>query len=208
MARMYAAGHSFWITTFNMNKNSSMICDTAKIPHTLEVMERLRLNAHLVKRSHFQASKRRSHYHIACGLPIIIVNLILGSVFFTQISTLLPQWCYWLGAALALTAALLGGIQTFFNFKGSYEGHREMGNQYLAIARECERIIALFFDQQISLEALSEKLEQLNIRYANINQQAEAFAVNDRDYRKALQEQRAKLERNPSLFMRHKNASE
>lgn len=188
-----------------MNTKTVPTNDTVKIPHTLEVMERLRLNAHLVKRSHFQASKRRSHYHIACGLPIIIVNLILGSVFFTQISTLLPQWCYWLGAFLALIAALLGGIQTFFNFKGSYEGHREMANQYLAIARECERIIALFFDRQISLEALSEKLEQLNARYANINQQAEAFSVNDRDYRKALLEQRAKLERKPSLFMRLQN---
>lgn len=191
-----------------MNTETAPTNDTMKIPHTLEVMERLRLNAHLVKRSHFQASKRRSHYHIACGLPIIIVNLILGSVFFTQISTLLPQWCYWLGAMLALIAALLGGIQTFFNFKGSYEGHREMGNQYLAIARECERIIALFFDGQLTLEALSEKLEQLNNRYANINQQAEAFAVNDGDYRKALQQQRAKLERSPSLFMRNQSASE
>ena len=90
---------------------------TETIPYTLEVLERLRLNAHLVKRSHFEASKRRSHYHVLCGLPVIIFNLILGSVFFTQVSTLLPQWCQWLGAFLALTSALFGGIQTFFNFE-------------------------------------------------------------------------------------------
>ncbi len=178
---------------------------TETIPYTLEVLERLRLNAHLVKRSHFQASNRRSHYHVLCGLPIIIFNLILGSVFFTQVTTLLPQWCQWLGAFLALTAALLGGMQTFFNFESRSEGHREMGNQYLAIARECERLIALFFDQQLPLAQLSKKLEQLNERYANINQQAEAFAVHDKDYRCALLDQRAKLKREPSQLMRRKN---
>lgn len=174
------------------------------IPYTLEVMERLRLNAHLVKRSHFSAAKRRTNYHIACGLPIIVFNLVLGSVFFTQLSNELPQWCQWAGAFIALLAALLGGIQTFFNFKGSYEGHREMGNQYLAIARECERLIALFFDRQLQLLGLSEQLDLLNQRYAEINQQAEAFAVHDRDYRRALSDQRAKLARDPSQLMRRK----
>lgn len=48
---------------------------TETIPYTLEVLERLRLN------THFQASNRRSHYHVLCGLPIIIFNLILVSVF-------------------------------------------------------------------------------------------------------------------------------
>ena len=176
------------------------------IPYTLEVMEKLRLNAHLVKRCHFEASKRRTHYHVLCGLPIIIFNLILGSVFFTQLSSELPQWCQWLGAVLALIAALLGGIQTFFNFKGSYEGHREMGNQYLAVARECERLIALFFDGQLSLETLSEKVETLNERYASINCQAEAFAVSDRDYRNALRQQHEKLAREPSQVMRRQQA--
>jgi hypothetical protein len=92
-------------------------------------------------------------------------------------------------------------MQTFVNF----ESHREMGNQDLAIACECERLIALFFDRQLPLAQLSEKLERLNKRYASINQQAEGFAVHDKDYRYALLDQRGKLQREPSQLMRQKN---
>jgi hypothetical protein len=137
-----------------------------------------------------------------CGIPIVAINLILGSVFFALLGTDLPDWSKWIGAILALVAALLGGVQTFFNFKKSYEGHREIGNEYLAVARECERLIALYFDKILNLEHLSSEVESLNDKYSSINQRAEEYVVTEKAYKKALDTQNKKANKEPSLVQK------
>jgi hypothetical protein len=137
-----------------------------------------------------------------CGIPIVAINLILGSVFFALLGTDLPDWSKWIGAILALVAALLGGVQTFFNFKKSYEGHREIGNEYLAVARECERLIALYFDKILNLEHLSSEVESLNDKYSSINQRAEEYVVTEKSYKKALATQNKKANKEPSLVQK------
>jgi len=172
------------------------------VPYTVEVIEKLRWNSHLGKHSHFYASQKGRHLHILCGIPIVVINLILGSVFFALLGTDLPDWSKWVGAILALIAALLGGVQTFFNFKKSYESHREIGNEYLAVARECERLIALYFDRILDLEHLSNEIESLNTQYSSINQRAEEYIVSERAYKKALDTQNKKTEKEPSLIQK------
>ncbi|WP_444930096.1 SLATT domain-containing protein [Microbulbifer sp. SSSA002] len=181
----------------------------SNIPNTVEVLEKLRWNAHLCKHSHFRASMKGRNLHVLCGVPIVVVNLFLGSLFFSLINAELPDWTKWSGAGLALLAALLGGVQTFFNFKKNYEGHRQVGNEYLAIARECERLIALYFDSILDLEHLSKKISELNTRYSDINQRAEEFIVSDKVYKQAAHTQTQKAAREPSLVeqMRKRQAS-
>ncbi|WP_299587183.1 SLATT domain-containing protein [uncultured Microbulbifer sp.] len=178
----------------------------SKIPNTVAVLDKLRWNAHLCKHSHFRASMKGRNLHVLCGVPVVVVNLFLGSLFFSLINAELPDWTKWSGAALALLAALLGGVQTFFNFKKNYEGHRQVGNEYLAIARECERLIALYFDRILDLEHLSNKISELNTRYSEINQRAEEFIVSHKVYRQAIQVQNQKANREPSLVERMRNS--
>ena len=173
--------------------------DSEQIPHTLQLLDKLRRNAHLNKHSHFCASRLGQRRHVVFGLPAVIINLAIGSVFFAQMSSQLPAWSQGLGAMLALLAALLGGVQTFFNFRKNYEGHREMGNEYLAVARECERLISLYFDKLMNLEQLSAQINTLNSRYATITQRAESYIVTNKVYRKALAEQQEKSRLAPSL---------
>lgn len=52
------------------------------IPYTVDVIEKLRWNSHLGKHSHFYASQEGRSLHIWCGIPVVGINLILGSVFF------------------------------------------------------------------------------------------------------------------------------
>ncbi len=169
------------------------------IPNTISVIEKLRWNSHLGKHSHFYASQKGRHLHILCGIPIVVINLALGSVFFALLGAELPDWSKWAGAILALSAAMLGGVQTFFNFKKSYEGHREIGNEYLAVARECERLIALYFDGILDLAHLSNEIGNLNRQYSTINQRAEEYIVSEAAYKKALKSQTEKAKREPSL---------
>ena len=148
----------------------------------LTLVERLRENAQLGKHGHFYASLRGRNLHVLCGVPAVVINLLLGSVFFTLLQAELPDWGKWLAALLALLAAALGGIQTFFDFKKTSAGHREVGNDYLGLARECERLLALHADGLLNLEALASELPRLNAEYADINERAESFIVSTREY--------------------------
>lgn len=200
------------------------------IPNTIEVIEKLRWNAHLNKHIHFNASKRDRKLHVWVGVPVVIITVIL-SVFLTVSSDRslsatefqsrnsvssesrepytkqirkkhFPIWVEWVGAVLALIAAVLGGIQTFFNFQKEYEGHRQIGNQYLSIAKECERLISAYFDQLIELSVLAEKLEILNSKYTEVNSRAECLNVSDKDYKRAEKFQNRKAIKEPSLVER------
>jgi hypothetical protein len=170
-----------------------------KVPYTVEVIEDLRWNSHLSKRGHFYASQKWLRLHMVSGILIVIINLTLSALFFVVLESEVSEWSKWIGAALALTAALLGGVQTFFSFKKSYEGHRKVGNEYLAIAIECERLIALYFDRVLDLGQLSNEIESLNTKYSLINQKAEGFMVSDKTYNRALEVQKGKAVEDPSL---------
>jgi hypothetical protein len=151
----------------------------------LALVSHLRDNAELGKHGHFYASLRRRKLHVLCGVPAIIINLLLGSVFFTLLQAELPDWGKWGGAILALLAAALGGVQTFFDFKKNAAGHRDVGNDYLALARECERLLALTHDGLMTLDALAGELPRLNDLYADINERAESFVVSPAEYTQA-----------------------
>lgn len=153
----------------------------------LTLVEHLCENAQLGKHGHFYASLRRRNLHVLCGVPVVVINLLLGSVFFALLQAELPDWGKWLGALLAVMAAMLGGIQTFFDFKKHCAGHREVGNDYLGLARECERLLALHADGLLSLQALASELPRLNAEYADINERAEDFIVSPREYELARQ---------------------
>jgi hypothetical protein len=169
------------------------------VPNTVQVLEKLRMNCHLGKHKHFEASTRGRQQHVMVGLPIVAINLILGSTFFVQVENTIPVWTVWIGAVLALGAAMLAGVQTFFNFRKEYEAHRQTGNEYLHLARECERLIALFLDGQMTLRQVSASIKDLNVRYRDITKMAEHINVRPSDYRRALQTMDEKRADEPTL---------
>ena len=118
------------------------------------------------------------------------------------ISIYFPVWMEWVGALLALFAAALSGVQTFFNFQKEYEGNRQIANQYLSIAKECDLLIALHFDSPLEPSQLSKQAEYLSGKYRDVTKQAESFNVADKDYARAKNFQEKKEETKLSLFQR------
>jgi hypothetical protein len=165
---------------------------TPNSPKTLVLLDKLRDNSHLGKHKHFAAADRCRYYNTYLGAPAIIINVALGSLLFANLSEQIPTPMKWMGAFLALIAAMLSALQTFFNLQKSFEAHRRVANQYLAVARECERLICLFEDKQVSLSDLSQKIEELNNRYNAVNGEAESFPTNASDYEKAQKIQKKK----------------
>ena len=179
--------------------------DIPNIPYTVEVLEKLRWNAHLGKHKHFEAGNRGRRHHTAFGAPVVIINILLGSVLFAFLGDdgVFPQWAKWIGATLTLIAAGLGGVQTFFNFEKQYIEHRAVGNEYLGIARECERLLALYFDGIHSLQSLSDSIEHINIEYAKVNARSEGLTVSPKEYKAALAVQQRKKAEETSLLQRY-----
>lgn len=177
------------------------------IPYLAEAIEKLRKNTNLSKHSHFEASKRSENYHLWMGVPIVLINIFLGSVLFGVFKNNLPEWGTLLGGFLAFCAAALGGMQTFFNFKANSQGHRAVANQYLVIARECEYLLAGYFDDRISLDELSRRLNELNKLYDSVNREAEKFMVKEADFLKAKAAQQDKEIKEPSILERVKLAN-
>lgn len=172
------------------------------LPHSLEHIERLRKHAFLGKHKHFRAANRCKKRHASLGVPAVLINLIIGSILFSIITEDAPEFAKYSGAVLALIAACLSAIQTYFNFQKSSDGHRAIGNRYIAIERKCEHLMALYCDELISLTELGTEMEKLEATYQEINQEGEAFPTNQKDYSFALSrgEEKSKLE--PSLVER------
>lgn len=181
-----------------------------EIPYTVEVLDKLRWNAHLGKHKHFEAASRGRRHHVRYGVPIVLINILLGSVLFAflGVDDAFPQWAKWSGAFLSLVAAALGGIQTYFNFEKEYMEHRAVANEYLGIAREAERLLALYFDDLLALQMLSDHIERVNAKYAEVNSRAEALIVREEEYQAALAVQEKKKKNETSLLERYtKSAS-
>lgn len=177
-----------------------------KVPNTIKIAEKLRCNAHLNKHIHFNASKRNRNYHLWVGIPVILSTVVLSFLLSSpeEASTFIPDRMFrWVGALIALFAATLSSIQTFFNFQNEYEGHRQIGNEYLTIARDCDQLIAHYFDGLIELVDFAPRLEKLNSKYIQINARSESLSVSDKDYKLAKAFQETKIKTEPSLVQIH-----
>jgi hypothetical protein len=176
------------------------------LPFTVEVLDKLRWNAHLGKHKHFAAAGSGRKSHVWFGVPVIAINVVLGSTLFASLGTSgIDSYVKWAGAVFALLAALLGSLQTFFNFEKLHVEHRAVGNEYLTIARECERLLALHLDGLLPLAELSTNIERVNLEYVKVNQRSEALTVSPKHFAAALKTQQKKKAEELSLVQRYSN---
>lgn len=162
-----------------------MLNQAPEPPQTILFLEKIARNSRLNKHQHFHAAERNLFYNNIFGSAAIIINVVLGSVLFITVTNTLPEIAKWLSGFMAMTAAVCGGIQTFFNFQKLFEGHRRVGNNYLEIQRECEYLLAKYKDNSIALDELQKEVDIISKKYNTINNEAEAFPTNDEDFRKA-----------------------
>lgn len=157
----------------------------APAPEILKELEELRVDARMGKDKHFAAANRTKSLNVLFGLPVVLVNLLLGSLFFTAL--LVAEVRNTVGPVLAFFAAALGAVHTFFNFHRSTEAHRAVGNRYIDVSRRCRTLIRGHQDGLIERGEVWDQLNELQETYSEINKEAEAFPTNSRDFRKAIE---------------------
>jgi hypothetical protein len=155
-------------------------------PAVLARVQELGRNCNLGKYRHFNAASRSRRLNDYLGVPVVVINIVLGSVFFIALSQELPAIAKWSGGFLALTAALISGITTFFSFGKQFEGHRAIANKYVSLAGKCETAIARYRDGLVDLGGLDGLLQEFQERYSEISEEAKAFSTSTRDFEIAL----------------------
>jgi len=91
-----------------------------------------------------------------------------------------------LSIVLAFSAASLSGVQTFFNFYKSFEGHRAIGNRYTHLSRQCKALQQKHRDMPFDPKILWEHYDNLIAEYNKINIDGEAFPTSSSDLKKSL----------------------
>ena len=156
----------------------------------LDLLSELCNNANLGKYRHFHAAQTNSRRNSLIGIPVVIINIAMGSAFFVTLTQDLASYAKWIGAFLGLAAAVGSSLQTFLDFSRMIEGHRRIANRYLSLGRDCQYLQSQFNDGLITLPALSQRLGALLEEYSEVNVDAEAFPTGKREFKAAL-----KLER-------------
>lgn len=160
-----------------MNKSSSVA----------EKLRRVRVDALYGKRKHFNAADRKRKYHLCFGVPVLVIGIISGSTLFALLGREVPEYVKWIGAFLALSSALLVGLQTFFNFRKAVEGHRTIATRYLNLAKRIELRLAALRDSVIDTKELYESADTIVTEYYDISRDATVFSTSKRDYNLARQ---------------------
>jgi hypothetical protein len=104
-----------------------------------------------------------------------------------------------LSVVLAFTAASLSGVQTFFNFYKSFEGHRAIGNRYTHLSRQCKALQQRHHDIPFEPKALWEQHDKLLAEYNQINIDGEQFPTSGSDLKKARSGPQLSLYKAPAV---------
>lgn len=153
--------------------------------NTQDRLRRIKVDALYGKKKHFNAADRKEKLHYKIGVPLITINVITSSVLICVICDGASDWVKYVPLALTLVATLLSGFQTYLKLQQKVEGHRRVGNRYLATVKRCDRLQAYVADSIVSSGEFVKQIEEISSEIDDINQEAEAYPSSSKDYRLA-----------------------
>jgi hypothetical protein len=122
-------------------------------------------------KSHFNASRRWSHYHYWLGVPSVVLSAAAGTAFF-------KDWPDFAGA-MASAVAVLTALSTFLKPSDRSAAHKTSGDQYLTLRNDSrvfrEIGMSLACDERTALE----QMEGFSKRRNELNQGAYQFSSGD-----------------------------
>jgi uncharacterized protein (DUF952 family) len=151
-----------------------------------EDINKLASNARRVKRAHFIAAERKKITHNVVGVFLIVINLLITSSLIEALFR--PDQTDIIIKVLAFIAAVLAGIQTFFNFEKNVQSHLTAGRTYATLQHQTELLLASTKKTDVSEEVIWDEYKKLSDAYLQANADFEAFVPSNRDYDKARAE--------------------
>ncbi len=152
---------------------------------TEDNIKKIKVDCLYGKKKHFNAADRKETYHYWIGVPLIIINILTGTVLFFVLTDGAKDWVKIVPIFLAFIAAFLSGFQTYFNFNKKVEGHRRIGNRYLAVMKKTDRLQGYISDGHTSGTDIVKQMELIANEIDEINKEAEQYPTSDDDYQRA-----------------------
>src|ERR1022692_3008908 len=152
---------------------------------TDDKIKRIKVDCLYGKKKHFNAADRKESYHYWIGIPLTVITILTTTILFYVLTDGATNWVKFVPLVLAFAASFLSGFQTYFNFNKQVEGHRRVGNRYLAGMKKADRLQGYITDKLISPEDLVKQFETLAAEVDDINKEAEPFPTSNADYAKA-----------------------
>jgi uncharacterized membrane protein len=145
---------------------------------TKEIVNKMKVDALYEKKKHFNAADRKRRYHNWIGVSIIVLAtleaFLINQGFGNNGITVL--------SFVALLIALLGSIQTFFNFQKLAEGHEYVARKFLAFSKESKLLMANADDGLLTNDVMIVSTNKLREKLEDINREASHYPTNGRDY--------------------------
>jgi len=144
------------------------------------------IRAALGKTCHFNAARRNRSNNVCFGIPVILINVLLGSVLIADLNQLIPDILKWISALFAIIAASLSGTQTYMKYQNKYEEHMKVGNKLIKIEKKAELIYRKYLDNILTKEQFYIDFEIVNREYTEICEDSSNLQHLERDFKKAL----------------------
>ena len=106
-------------------------------PHTVdELLAGWLIHSHKARDRHDEASRKYAKGQFALGIPSLIVSTVVGTAVFAALSSkdVTPLWV----GLLSILAAVLAALQTFMDFGGRSDKHRNAAVKYKSSIRLLE----------------------------------------------------------------------
>lgn len=146
-------------------------------------------NTSISRFRHFYEAERHNLFNRWLSVPVVLINITLGSAFFALLDNDIPDEAKWAAAALALIAALLSGILAFFNFNKSFVEHRILANKYLEIMRKLEKINAFCKDKTINEKDYHDELNTIHEQYLDLNHESSCNLTSKKAFKRAVEQE-------------------
>ncbi|MFA7290263.1 MAG: SLATT domain-containing protein [Melioribacteraceae bacterium] len=156
--------------------------------NTIKSLKKIKIDSLYRKKKHFNATDRIEKSHFSIGLPLIVINVITGSILFSILTDNEITWIKYIPPIFSFIAAILSSFQTYFNFPKIVEGHRRVGNKFLSVMKQCDILQSFIADNLINDENLILEIKNLTNIVEEINKEAESYPTSKKDFLLAKQE--------------------
>lgn len=151
------------------------------LENTIHYLKKIKTDAAYGKKKHFNAADRKQGYYNFTNITILIINAIIGVLIFLTITTGINELRI-VSLILAAAGTVLTGFQIQSNYCKISEGHRSIGNRYLAIFKNSKKIEAYIADELMDEKSIVKTIDELTEEINTVNVDAEAFTTNKNDY--------------------------
>lgn len=109
-------------------------------PHAVdELLTGWLIHSHKARDRHDEASRSYAKYQFSLGIPSLVVSTVVGTSVFAALSSkeVTPLWV----GLLSILAAVLAALQTFMDFGGRSDKHRNAAVKYKSSIRLLEEML-------------------------------------------------------------------